>query len=73
MENDIVKRIEKKTGIDMRSVSKVADAFKENNRYDEYKVRRAVKHAGFLFGKRFPKEWENAVVSKVMGKNRNRR
>ncbi len=60
------KKIEKKTGVDMNSVSKVANAFNGKDIKDEKTARDLVKQVGKIAGKKVPKQTEDMIVNMLM-------
>ncbi|WP_138419575.1 stage VI sporulation protein F [Aquibacillus sediminis] len=69
---DLFRQIEKKTGIDMRRASKLANSFK-GGIHDEYTARQVVKHGGKLIGKRLPRQTEERIARKILEKRRDHR
>ncbi|MRH41405.1 stage VI sporulation protein F [Aquibacillus halophilus] len=62
MNQDMFKNVEKKTGVDMQSISKVANSFNGKNVQDENTARQLVRQVGKLAGKKVPKETEDMIV-----------
>ncbi|MDL4843232.1 stage VI sporulation protein F [Aquibacillus rhizosphaerae] len=62
MSQDLLKKVEKKTGIDKQSIAKVASSFNGKNLQDEKTARTLVRQVGKLAGKKVPRETEDMIV-----------
>lgn len=66
MSNDMFKKVEKKTGVDLKQASQLANSFKGKNLKDEKTARELVKQVGRLAGKKVPKSTEDMIVKMLM-------
>ncbi|WP_138419576.1 stage VI sporulation protein F [Aquibacillus sediminis] len=66
MNEDMFKKVEKKTGVDINRAAKLASAYNGKNLQDERTARQLVKQVGKLAGKRVPKETEDMIVNMLM-------
>lgn len=66
MSSDMFKKVEKKTGVDIQSASKLASAFNGKNIHDEKTARQLVRQVGKLAGKSVPKSTEDMIVKMLV-------
>ncbi|MDC3417964.1 stage VI sporulation protein F [Aquibacillus salsiterrae] len=66
MSNDMFKNVEKKTGVDIKKASQLANSFKGKNINDEKTARELVKQVGKLAGKKVPKTTEDMIVNMLV-------
>ncbi|WP_077623302.1 stage VI sporulation protein F [Sediminibacillus massiliensis] len=69
MDQEMLKRIEKQTGVDMRAVTKLANAVGGKDLKDERTARQLVRQVGKLAGKRVPKQTEDMIVKMLQNSN----
>lgn len=65
---DFSKRIEKKTGVKMEDVKKLAQSIKGSDLQDEKSVRNLVKKVSKLAGKKASKQQEDMIVDMLVNK-----
>lgn len=61
----MIKKIEKRTGIDMRKVIKLGNTMKNGNFEDENHLRKIVKQVGGIAGKKPSKKTEDTIISAI--------
>ncbi|WP_117170942.1 stage VI sporulation protein F [Paraliobacillus sediminis] len=66
MSQDMFKNVEKKTGVDMKSIAKVAGAYSGKNLQDEKTIRQLIKQVSQLAGKKVTKETEDRIVKMLV-------
>ncbi|MBM7573210.1 stage VI sporulation protein F [Aquibacillus albus] len=71
MNQDFLKNIEKKTGVDMRKVMQLANSLNGKDLQDEKTVRNLVKQVSSLAGKRVNKQTEDKIVEMIINKKVN--
>jgi uncharacterized protein YpuA (DUF1002 family) len=64
--SDLFKKIEKKTGVKMDDVSKVANSFSNSDLKDEKSIRKLVKQVSKLSGKKVSKAKEDMIVDMLL-------
>ncbi|WP_407936243.1 stage VI sporulation protein F [Litchfieldia alkalitelluris] len=68
--SDFSKGIEKKTGVRMDDVMKLANSLQNSNLQDEKTVRKLVKRVSKLAGKNVPKSKEDMIVDLLVKKKK---
>lgn len=68
MSNPFFQKIEKKTGVKMDSVFKLANSVQNANFKDEVTVRNLIKQVGQLANKQVKKETEDQLVNAIVNK-----
>lgn len=66
MENPFFKNIEKKTGVNMAEVLKLANSLQSANFKDEKTVREVIQKVSKIANKPVPKEMENKIVESIV-------
>lgn len=67
--NNMFGNIEKKTGVNMNDILKLANSLSNANFRDEQTVRRVIQQVAQLAGKRVPKEKEEMLVKAILNNN----
>ncbi|MDC3412711.1 stage VI sporulation protein F [Aquibacillus sp. 3ASR75-11] len=67
--SDLFKKIEKKTGVKMDDVSKIANSFSKSDLKDEKSIRKLVRQVSKLSGKKVPKQKEDMIVNMLLKNN----
>lgn len=67
--NNMFGNIEKKTGVNMSDILKLANSLSNANFKDENTVRRVIQQVAQLAGKRVPKEKEDMLVKSILSNN----
>ncbi|HHW37048.1 MAG TPA: stage VI sporulation protein F [Bacillales bacterium] len=67
--NNMFGNIEKKTGVNMGEILKLANSLSNANFKDENTVRRVIQQVAQLAGKRVPKEKEDMLVKSIISNN----
>lgn len=67
--NNMFGNIEKKTGVNMSDVMRLANSLSNANFKDEKTVRRVIAQVAQLAGKRVPKEKEDMIVKSILNNN----
>lgn len=65
MDNQFFKNVEKKTGVDMNEVLRLANSLQGANFKDEKTVRRIVRQVAKIANKPVPKELEDKMVKTI--------
>ncbi|MRG87205.1 stage VI sporulation protein F [Salinibacillus xinjiangensis] len=71
MNQDMLKKVEKKTGVDMQSILRLASAYDGKGLENEKTARRLVRQVGKLAGKKVPRETEDQLVKMITQKKIN--
>ncbi|QPC46102.1 stage VI sporulation protein F [Mangrovibacillus cuniculi] len=66
MENPFFKNIEKKTGVNMAEVLKLANSLQNANFKDEKTVREVIQKVSRIANKPVPKDMENKIVESIV-------
>ncbi|UII54330.1 stage VI sporulation protein F [Cytobacillus spongiae] len=69
--SDMFKGIEKKTGVKMNDIMKVANSFGNRNLRSEKDVRELIGQVAKLANKRVPKQTEDMIVDVLVNKKQN--
>jgi hypothetical protein len=67
--SDMFKGVEKKTGVKMQDIMKVAQSLNGANLKDEKTIRSLVKELAQLANKNVPKQLEDKIVDTLVNKN----
>lgn len=67
--NNLFGNIEKKTGVNMNDIMRLANSLSSANFRDEQTVRRVVQQVAQLAGRRVPKEKEDMIVKSILNNN----
>ncbi|NSL50903.1 stage VI sporulation protein F [Calidifontibacillus erzurumensis] len=68
-QNPLFGNIEKKTGVKMNDILRLANSLSNANFKDEKTVRRVIQQVAQLAGKRVPKEKEDMIVKAILNNN----
>ncbi|WP_456276015.1 stage VI sporulation protein F [Bacillus sp. AK128] len=68
--SDMFKGVEKKTGVKMQDIMKVAQSLNGANLKDEKTIRNLVKELGQLANKNVPKQLEDKIVETLVHSNK---
>lgn len=69
MNNKFFDNVEKKTGVKMNDVFKLADSLQTANFQDEQTVRKVIAQVAQMAGKKVPKEREDKIVEAITKNN----
>ncbi|MBA2874974.1 stage VI sporulation protein F [Thermaerobacillus caldiproteolyticus] len=66
MDNQFLKNIEKKTGVNMKEVFELANSLQHANFKDEKTVRQVIKRVAQIANRKVPKELEDQIVKTII-------
>lgn len=68
--SDMLKKVEKKTGVNSNEITKLAQSLNGKDLSDEKNIRRLVKQISMMANKRVSKQTEDMIVNALKGKKK---